>query len=124
MTQLSRRDEKLTNLLQEAAGVMQDAIEACEPERVSQVTRLLNSLTQVQELIKAFQSANGRITGKDGVAALLNLKPNTVYARLDQLQIDADAFRDPSLDLVGLVMKSPLLCSIVDSFRMSEKVVT
>ena len=39
-------------------------------------------------LVAALRETNGRVAGKEGAAALLGMKPTTVYSRMDKFRIE------------------------------------
>lgn len=44
-------------------------------------------------VLRALESSRGRVSGKDGAAAKLGVKPQTLYSRLTKLKIDANEMR-------------------------------
>jgi hydrogenase-4 transcriptional activator len=47
-----------------------------------------------QHIERALLATRGRIEGRRGAAALLDINPHTLRARMRKLRIDVDAFRE------------------------------
>jgi transcriptional regulator of acetoin/glycerol metabolism len=48
---------------------------------------------EAQHIIKALSRCRGKVSGKGGAAALLEVKPTTLYSKMKRLGIERDAYR-------------------------------
>lgn len=77
----------------------------------SQLNRLVDRLGSVMihigRLLSAFRkSAHHNITGKQSVTEQLGISHNAVYLRLRYFGLSADDFRDPSVTVYALLLRS------------------
>ncbi len=76
--------------LAETGGEVQEPV-AVEPDAVLPQPVLVRQ--QRDNLVRALTQSRGKVSGADGAAALLGLKPTTLASRLKKLGIDPRAFR-------------------------------
>ena len=90
---LSRRGKLAVDLPSLDAETLLPATEKAASREPKQSDKILTAAEMMQfekqNLLRALEACDGKVSGKRGVATLLGMKPTTVYSRIKKWQIDA-----------------------------------